>query len=169
MPLKDKTAYKKYRAEYYQKNKTAILAYAEKYRAEHAKAISATKKRIYHERYKIDPEYTSAMSVYGKKRRMENLEHVKAIEKRSRERHAERLREYNRKQIGTLKRLARQAVTRATSTNRIPNIKTLNCSACGRQANEYHHNKGYEKKHWLDVVPMCHRCHKNHHVTSCST
>lgn len=42
---------------------------------------------------------------------------------------------------------------------RIPKARDLKCSNCGRQAVHYHHHKGYEKEHWLDVIPLCGRCH----------
>ena len=41
-------------------------------------------------------------------------------------------------------------------------IKTLRC-ACGNQAHHYHHHKGYAKKHWLDVIPVCAKCHNKAH------
>ena len=30
---------------------------------------------------------------------------------------------------------------------------------CGKQAEQYHHHKGYEPEHWLDVIPVCKKCH----------
>ena len=41
--------------------------------------------------------------------------------------------------------------------------KTLQCS-CGQQAKHYHHHKGYTKKHWLDVIPVCTKCHSIIHL-----
>ncbi len=34
------------------------------------------------------------------------------------------------------------------------------CSFCPKPAQEYHHHKGYEPEHWLDVIPVCIPCHR---------
>lgn len=41
----------------------------------------------------------------------------------------------------------------------IPPIKTCECAHCGNQAKHYHHYIGYEKEHWLDIIPLCRKCH----------
>ncbi len=58
------------------------------------------------------------------------------------------------------RRKAISAVNYAVKTGKLPRPDTLQCS-CGKQAQEYHHYKGYAKKHWLDVIPKCIKCHKN--------
>ncbi len=53
---------------------------------------------------------------------------------------------------------AKDAVNHAVVANKMQPIKTLRCS-CGKQAQQYHHYLGYDKKHWLDVIPVCIPCH----------
>ncbi len=60
---------------------------------------------------------------------------------------------------------ARQAVGHAIEKGKLPPAKTQTCkmsdgSCEGRL--EYHHYKGYAKKHWLDVIPLC---RKHHYIT----
>lgn len=56
---------------------------------------------------------------------------------------------------------ARNAVTYAIQTSKLPRPASFKCAyQCGRQAEQYHHWKGYEPKHALDVVPACIICHK---------
>lgn len=54
---------------------------------------------------------------------------------------------------------ARNKVNNAVAKQKIPKVSTLQCINCGSQASQYHHHKGYDEKHWLDVVPMCIPCH----------
>jgi len=54
---------------------------------------------------------------------------------------------------------AREAVKYAIQTGKLPRPDTLQCHYCGAQAQDYHHHKGYEPQHWLDVVPICKKCH----------
>ena len=54
---------------------------------------------------------------------------------------------------------ARNEVTKATMSGKIPYPYTLKCVKCGKQAKQYHHYLGYLKKHWLDVDPVCIKCH----------
>lgn len=57
------------------------------------------------------------------------------------------------------RRKARKAITNAIATGKIPPASSLQCS-CGNPAKEYHHHKGYEPEHQLDVIPVCKKCHK---------
>jgi hypothetical protein len=56
---------------------------------------------------------------------------------------------------------AREAVNHAVEAGKIPAAKKLTCiineNCKGRM--EYHHHKGYHKKNWFDVIPLC----KKHH------
>lgn len=62
------------------------------------------------------------------------------------------------------KRRAHEFVKNAIRNGKLPPVKTLACSFCPKQASHYHHYKGYDKEHWLDVVPVCSECHnKIHH------
>ncbi len=50
---------------------------------------------------------------------------------------------------------ALSAVKYAVKTGKLPPVNTLQCSCCPEIAQQYHHNRGYAKKHWLDVIPVC--------------
>lgn len=54
---------------------------------------------------------------------------------------------------------ARLAVGHAVEYGRIPPARELLCAYCGEPAYEYHHHRGYARKYWLDVIPLCHPCH----------
>lgn len=58
---------------------------------------------------------------------------------------------------------ARSAVNYAVKTGKLPHISTQNCKKCGNTAKHYHHNR-YDKSHYLDVTPLCDRCHKEYHL-----
>jgi hypothetical protein len=60
---------------------------------------------------------------------------------------------------------ARKAVNHAVEYGRIPPVQAQQCVDCEKQAEHYHHRLGYEREHWLDVVPLCAECHKRHHLT----
>ena len=46
----------------------------------------------------------------------------------------------------------------------IPKPRELKCVICNNQAKTYHHYKGYEKKNWLDILPLCYDCHFKEHI-----
>lgn len=58
------------------------------------------------------------------------------------------------------RKFAGRAVNHAVEAGRIPCIKTMTCCRCGAAADHYHHHLGYNRAHWLDVVPLCHNCHR---------
>lgn len=58
-----------------------------------------------------------------------------------------------------LRTKARTAVGHAVRAGKLPSIDTRRCEKCGGQAHHYHHHLGYEKEHWLSVVPVCAICH----------
>lgn len=58
-------------------------------------------------------------------------------------------------------RKAKNAVNHAVKAGRLPRPDTLICHYCPKPAQQYHHWHGYEKEHWLDVVPVCIQCHNN--------
>ena len=58
---------------------------------------------------------------------------------------------------------AKNAVTHAVTTGKLPRSDTLQCYYCDKPAQQYHHWHGYEQEHWLDVVPACRECHTNIH------
>lgn len=61
---------------------------------------------------------------------------------------------------------AQGAVNAAVAAGRLPRIKTMDCQDCGEKARVYHH-QSYEQSDWLNVIPLCHKCHhKRHHGKS---
>lgn len=63
-------------------------------------------------------------------------------------------------------RKAGNAVNHAVRTGKIPRPDTLKCNYCPKQAKEYHHYLSYARKHWLDVVPACVKCHNKIHANT---
>ncbi len=53
---------------------------------------------------------------------------------------------------------AYSAINNAIKTSKIPRVAVFKCT-CGNQAQQYHHHKGYAKKHWFDVIAICVPCH----------
>jgi hypothetical protein len=60
----------------------------------------------------------------------------------------------------TIKRKARYFLNNAINAGKLPRVKYLKCAFCSKTAQEYHHHKGYDEVHWLDVIPVCKDCHK---------
>ena len=54
---------------------------------------------------------------------------------------------------------ARNAIHALCVAGKLPQASILKCLHCEAQASEYHHNLGYSQDHWLDVIPLCRRCH----------
>ena len=52
-----------------------------------------------------------------------------------------------------------QAVNNAIRAGILPRPDSLECHDCPKKAKQYHHHKGYEPEFWLDVVPVCIKCH----------
>lgn len=57
---------------------------------------------------------------------------------------------------------AHSAVNNAVRRGKLPKASTLSCANCGLTADHYHH-WSYEREHWLDVVPLCMKCHHKLH------
>lgn len=57
---------------------------------------------------------------------------------------------------------AKQVVNNAVKRGDLPKVSTLKCHDCGNKASQYHHHS-YEVKYWLDVIPLCKKCHTNKH------
>ena len=53
-----------------------------------------------------------------------------------------------------------RAINSAVRAKKLPRPDTLLCYYCPKPAQEYHHWHGYEKEHWLDVIPACIDCHR---------
>lgn len=80
----------------------------------------------------------------------------------------EKQREYYRKQAKLAKKRhpeknrAREAVAAAVRSGSL--FRPASCSCCGENCKpEAHHNNGYEKDNWLDVVWLCTSCHGEEH------
>lgn len=58
---------------------------------------------------------------------------------------------------------AHRAVTAAVELGIMPPAAMLDCLSCRRRAKHYHHHLGYEEEHWLDVIPLCVKCHMREH------
>lgn len=60
-----------------------------------------------------------------------------------------------------LKAAAQAAVGAAVWQDKtLPQVSTQTCAECGATAADYHHYLGYEPEHWLDVTPLCRKCHR---------
>jgi len=65
-------------------------------------------------------------------------------------------------QINTIR--ARVAVGTAVRRGHLSPASTMVCVVCKKaQAEQWHHHNGYDKAHWLDVVPVCRECHGKEH------
>jgi hypothetical protein len=88
-------------------------------------------------------------------------------EQRKRARQSEkgkaRRRRAKAKARGTNKHNARKAISDRVYRGTMAKATTLECRECGKPAAQYHHHLGYEREHWLDVVPLCCECHKAEH------
>lgn len=62
-----------------------------------------------------------------------------------------------------MQRKARLYVFRQVRSGKFPHVSTRACADCGAQATQYHH-ESYERDRWLDVVPLCTKCHKARHM-----
>lgn len=58
---------------------------------------------------------------------------------------------------------AKHAVNNAVQAGKTARPDTLQCHYCPKQAQQYHHWHGYEPEHWLDIIPVCTKCHQKCH------
>ena len=61
------------------------------------------------------------------------------------------------------RRRAKNAVYWAVKNGILPHPNTKQCLCGNHKAEQYHHHKGYAKKHWLDVVSVCRKYHTRLH------
>ena len=111
-----------------------------------------------------------------------NLEHRRKYNKRyyqdNREKIIENEKAYGKSEQGTKARRKAQKVYRKNHPDTVRAKNRLweaikreellpapshECVDCGKQAEQYHHHKGYGLEHALDVVPMCRPCHRERH------
>jgi len=73
-----------------------------------------------------------------------------------------RQKEYNQQEQVKRRAASNSAVVRAVKNGTLPHISQCICqtTSCNNQAQEYHHWAGYDKKNWLDVLPLCIECHR---------
>jgi len=96
-------------------------------------------------------------------------EQSKASHKRYRqsEKSKERYKRYSVRHPNHIK--AKNAVNHAIRAGQLPRPDTLFCKYCYGIAEQYHHHKGYAPKYWLDVVPVCEKCHRKIHTVPAPT
>lgn len=58
------------------------------------------------------------------------------------------------------RRYIRNAVHHRVENGVMPPASDLACTHCGKQAEQYHHHKGYAFENRLDVIPLCIPCHR---------
>ena len=104
---------------------------------------------------RVNKRYTQSEGYkkYIKEYRQENYDRHKEYQKKSDEK-------YRTNPANKLKISARKAVWYAVKVGKLAHISTLKCFNCLSPATAYHHHKGYDKEHWLDVVPICRMCHE---------
>lgn len=54
------------------------------------------------------------------------------------------------------------AANKAVRAGKLPRPDVLICILCWGQAKEYHHPK-YDEEYWLEVIPVCKKCHVKIH------
>ena len=120
----------KYTKEWYEKHKESIKAATKKWAQAHPERQAFLNKRW----LSLNPERVAEKS-------KKNIAKSKA-------RHPEHYK-------------ARQFLHDEIKAGRIQKANSFICSNCKiKQAEQYHHHKGYAKENWLDVVPLCIKCHK---------
>lgn len=115
------------------------------------------KNRHVRARYHSDPEVKAA--VLTKTKAYRQSERGKEVMKKSYQKHAQSHPERVKARIAV-----RGKVVNIKTGNGLPHPTELNCAECGKQAQEYHHHNGYDKEHWLDVIPLCAACHTSVHL-----
>lgn len=63
-----------------------------------------------------------------------------------------------------LEYVAGKAVQDAIRHGDLPKAQALKCAMCGKPAYDYHHHRGYDEAHHLDVIPLCRKCHVRLHT-----
>src|SRR5688500_714272 len=99
---------------------------------------------------KDNPKYKEMMKRYRQspdnkeKRKVwcaENREKMRGYRKKNQEKYPE-------------KQQARMAVSGAIVAGKMPRATEQSCAHCGNPACHHHHHNGYDRDHWLDVVPV---------------
>ena len=162
---------------YYQggRGKEIVRAYRETVRGQevlcraNAKYEASEKRRLQRERYKprgreLARKYTRTARHRAYMKEYRNK--PSARERQRRYDRSEKRRQYRKEYVERTResrRLQRQATNRvhhAVRSGRLERVRSLFCVRCGDPAEEYHHHKGYQPEHQLDVIPMCVPCHR---------
>ena len=78
------------------------------------------------------------------------------------EKRQKRQKEYHKNEDVQRRHKAALAVNIATRNGTLPHVSNQMCQIrnCNSIAQEYHHWAGYNEEHWLDVLPICIKCHR---------
>ena len=87
-------------------------------------------------------------------------------QRKHREKFPERHRRWKRRKIqrNPLMSNAHNAVYYAVKRGELPRPSECICDECGASAECYHHYAGYDREHWLSVIPLCNSCHRFLHA-----
>ncbi len=106
----------------------------------------SNKRKAARKRYAQSDAYKAKQKRYAQSTKGRMVQ--KQANRRMRETHPERIR-------------AASAVNNAVAAGRLPHISAQKCH-CGDPAVSYHHHS-YEPEYWLDVDPLCRKCHSEAH------
>jgi hypothetical protein len=59
---------------------------------------------------------------------------------------------------------ARRAISNSIRDGKMFASRYFLCAYCQVPAEQYHHWHGYSTEHYLDVIPLCRKCHTAEHV-----
>ncbi len=115
-----------------------------------------------YEKYKEKRRANARVS--AKKRRTENAEHHYALKKAWIAKHREQVNAWGkaRRFKRPIRYKAAYVLSNAVKLGKLPPARNLICCQCGAQAEQYHH-WSYAPEHWLDVIPVCVKCHREIH------
>lgn len=157
--------------------KECLRVTSREYRARHPERVVESRKRT-------NDKYRQGRNAASRERIASDPEYRKKRNDKSRswrERNRERIAEYNAMRFeekpvamrAAIKasrqkypehRKAHKAVAYAVKSGKFPPAWTMVCEHCQEAlAAEYHHHKGYEPEHKLDVIALCTECHGKAH------
>jgi len=123
------------------------------------KACRKSGSRDYYERN------STKIKEYVQQWQHDNYEKWRGYETKSRHNNPEPARERVRRYMKKYpeKREAQQAVGDMVKAGKLRPAKECQCAKCGKKATNYHH-WSYLPEHWLDVIPLCGKCHHAEHI-----
>ena len=62
------------------------------------------------------------------------------------------------------KMAAKAEVAKAVADGVLPRVGTHTCQHCKEVPAQHYHHESYAREDWLNVVPLCASCHRQHHV-----